>query len=358
MKKVCILSNHIYPFHVGGSEMVIKNVTENLLHQGVNVDVFGWDVPKDQVIEGIKLNKMTTERIKNILSTYDIIIVYSDAFINFINLLKLNSSFNKKIIIFPVGFTGMKSNPALKEVILHGLQNLLFVCHDKNYVDAIFLEQHGIPYSIIPNGVCEKEFNFSSKQFSETLNKKIICVANTFPKKGHAELLQVCDLLSQKIHFTLDVFCHTPSWEIGKRMQNQLINFVKSKNYKVNFNIDRSRLELIKALEHSDLFLFCSLKEVAPLCIIESAASGLPWLSFKVGNVSQIGGGVVNNECVYDQSGYVVPDSSLIKHHSDLALSILNDKKRYNQLSLDGVNFSKQFTWQKIANSYASLIQN
>jgi hypothetical protein len=58
MKKACILSNHIYPFHVGGSEMVIKNVTEHLLDKNICVDVFGWDVSKDTVHNGVNIYKM------------------------------------------------------------------------------------------------------------------------------------------------------------------------------------------------------------------------------------------------------------------------------------------------------------
>lgn len=358
MKKTCILSNHIYPFHVGGSEMVIKNVTENLFAKRISVDVFGWDVPRDDIINNIKINKMTIERIRSILSAYDNIIVYSDAFINLIHLLKMNSMFNKKIIIFPVGFTGIKSSSSLKEVVLKNIDKLHFVCHDPNYVDAKFLDENNVIYEIIPNGVCQQEFKFTSKSLSSSLTKKIVCVANTFPKKGHTELLQVCDLLSKKIDLELEIFCHTPSWDVGKRLQNQLIQFCKSKNYKVSFKIDRSRSELIQGLEYSDLFLFCSLKEVAPLCIMESSAAGLPWISFNVGNVSQIKGGVVNELCQYDSGGYVVPSPSLIDSHAELAASILSDENRYNQLSLDGAMFSNQLTWQVIVEKYASIIQN
>lgn len=358
MKKTCILSNHIYPFHVGGSEMVIKNVTENLFEKGIVVDIFGWDVPRDDVVNNIKINKMSIERIRSILSTYDNIIVYSDAFINLIHLLKMNSMFNKKIIIFPVGFTGIKSSSALKEMVIKNIDKLHFVCHDSSYVDAKFLNENSITYDIIPNGVCQKEFKFTNKLLSSNLRKKIVCVANTFPKKGHAELLQVCDLLSKELELELEVFCHTPSWDVGKRLQNQLLQFCKSKNYKVSFQIDKSRSDIIKGLESSDLFLFCSLKEVAPLCIIESAAAGLPWISFNVGNVSQVKGGLVNESCQYDQGGYVIPSPSLIESHAKLAVNILSNEDKYSQMSFDGVCFAKQFTWQVIVEKYASIIQN
>jgi glycosyltransferase involved in cell wall biosynthesis len=301
---------------------------------------------------------MNIEKIKYILFHYDVIIIYSDAFINLMQVLKLNVEFKKRIIIFPVGFTGMRSSSALKETMLKNLTHINFVCHDENYVDAIFLRENNIPYSIIPNGVSEKEFKFTPKNISNGDIKNIICVANTFPKKGHVELLQVCDILLEKLKFNLHIFCHTPSWDVGKRLQNQLCQFSKTKKYPVYFHIDKDRSELIKGLESSDLFLFCSLKEVAPLCIIESAASGLPWVSFNVGNVSSISGGIVNKDCSYDHAGYVIPEQNLLHNHVKVILELLNDDKKYSQLSEEGVDFAKKITWSNIAKQYAKIIQD
>jgi glycosyltransferase involved in cell wall biosynthesis len=48
-----------------------------------------------------------------------------------------------------------------------------------------------------------------------------------------------------------------------------------------------------RTLATADLFLFTSRVECAPLVILEAMAAGAPWVSFDVGNVSELAGGIV-----------------------------------------------------------------
>lgn len=83
MSKICFLSNHIYPFHVGGSEMVIKNISEQLVSFGHDVSVSGWDVKNDMVRENVSIKTLNNNKLKSVLESNDVIIVYSDAFLQF-----------------------------------------------------------------------------------------------------------------------------------------------------------------------------------------------------------------------------------------------------------------------------------
>lgn len=356
MNKVCILSNHIYPFHVGGSEIVIKNISEKLNQLGNKVSVYGWDVKKDIVSEGVEIKKLSTDKFEYILLKYESIIIYSDAFLQLSQFLKLNEKYKKSIILFPVGFTGCRSSTYLTNQVFKKDNNITFVCHDDFYIDAEMLRDKNISYSIITNGISDEEFNKKvTKNLSSIL--KILCVANTFPKKGHSELFKVCDLLKEKYTIDVSVYCHTPSWDVGKRMQNQIVHFSKTKSYKCNINIDKPRSEVVNAYYENDIFIFCSLKEVAPLCILESCASGLPWVSFDVGNVSQLRGGLVNSNVSKDHSGYVISSDESIKNHVCLIDNIL-DPNVYYKKSEEGIDFVKDKTWQSIAKQYEHVIKN
>jgi glycosyltransferase involved in cell wall biosynthesis len=58
--------------------------------------------------------------------------------------------------------------------------------------------------------------------------------------------------------------------------------------------VDGSTPEAVpRTLATADLFLFTSRVECAPLVILEAMAAGTPWVSFDVGNVSELAGGVV-----------------------------------------------------------------
>jgi glycosyltransferase involved in cell wall biosynthesis len=48
-----------------------------------------------------------------------------------------------------------------------------------------------------------------------------------------------------------------------------------------------------RTLAGAELFLFTSRVECAPLVILEAMAAGTPWVSFDVGNVSELAGGIV-----------------------------------------------------------------
>lgn len=357
MKKICILSNHIHPFHVGGSEIVIKNVSEELVLKGYEVHVYGWDVKEDIVQNGVFIKKLSLEKFLYILNNYDSHIIYSDAFLQLSNLIRINESLNKKLILFPVGFTGAKASSMLMNLIIKNTNDISFVCHDEKYVDAELLRELKLPYSIISNGISSKEFNNLFKQRSLSENLKLLCVANTFPKKGHPELFKTCDLLYQKMNFSLSIYCNTPSWDVGKRLQQQIINHAKSRPYKVEVLVDQKREDVIKGYYNHDLFVFCSLKEVAPLCILESCAAGLPWVSFDVGNVSDIKGGLVNKLGKKDSGNYVMPSEETFQKHVSLIQDILQ-KDVYSKMSKEAFDFVQDKFWESLVNKYEQVIEN
>ena len=357
MSKICFLSNHIYPFHVGGSEMVIKNISEQLVSFGHDVSVSGWDVKNDMVRENVSIKTLNNNKLKSVLESNDVIIVFSDAFLQLDQLLRLNDAYGKKIILFPVGFTAAKASTYLHKLILDRAGKIKFVCHDNVYVDAKMLEEYNLPYSVISNGISALEFNESKPKSYSNEVLRLLCVANAFPKKGHAELFAVCDLLSQELPIELNIYCHTPSWDVGKRLQSQLVNYSKSRPYKVKFNIDKPREEVVKSFYDNNLFLFCSLKEVAPLCVIESCAAGTPWVSFDVGNVSNVPGGLVNDCVTKDHNGYIIPSPELFKKQVLLIKDAIS-ADNYSRLSLQGIEFASSRTWERIAFEYDAVIKS
>lgn len=62
------------------------------------------------------------------------------------------------------------------------------------------------------------------------------------------------------------------------------------------------------ALAAADLFLFTSRVECAPLVILEAMAAGTPWVSYDVGNVSELPGGLVahSHAELLDHAGQVL----------------------------------------------------
>lgn len=65
------------------------------------------------------------------------------------------------------------------------------------------------------------------------------------------------------------------------------------------------------AIAAADLFLFTSRIECAPLVILEAMAAGTPWVSYDVGNVSELPGGLVAGDYaeLLDRAGQILDGS-------------------------------------------------
>lgn len=354
---IAILSNHVYPFHVGGSETVIKNVSENLHKRGHEVSVYGCDASSDKNINGVSISKCSSNNIMDILRRHEKIVIYSDSFLLLNNTLKCQSFFlNKRITIFPVGMNACLKDGGLKNLLLSNKDLINFICHSGNYDDAKFLTDNDIMYNIIPNGVCGKEFSKDRTLFDKDDEFNILCVANTFPKKGHEELLRACDLISKNHNITLNICCHEPKWQVGKNLQRILQAKSANLNYKVNWHINLPREQVIDQYYANDLFLLCSLKEVAPVCILESCAAGLPWVSFNVGNVAEVPGGIYVSPKSRDINGYIVPSNVDIENIANQVGVLLKNRSMMNSLSYDGFQYGQSINWENIVKLYEQYI--
>jgi len=353
---IAILSNHVYPFHVGGSETVIKNVSENLTKKGHDVYVYGCDAFEDRNIGGVAISKCSINNLLDIIKKHEKIIVYSDSFLLLNHVLKCQSVLGKKVTLFPVGMNACLKDNNLRNLLLLNKNLINFICHSNHYDDAKFLVANDIQFKVIPNGVCFEEFSRIKTPFSKKDYYNLLCVANTFPKKGHEELLKVCDLVSKRKHIVLNICCHETKWQVGKNLQRILQAKSKNLNYKVNWHINLPRENLINQYYDNDIFVLCSLKEVAPVCILESCAAGLPWVSFNVGNVSEIPGGVKLDAKSKDINGYVVPDFEDISKVADQICDLLDDNVIMNRLSEEGIGYGNSVRWESIVDLYELYI--
>lgn len=353
---VAFLSNHVFPFHVGGSESVIKNVSEKLSDKGHEVSVYGCDAKKNTIINGVKIDRCSASNVYSIIKSHEKIIVYSDSFLLLPHILRLQKAIGKKISIFPVGMNACMSNSSTRNLLISNKDIINFICHDNDYVDAKFLSDNKINFNVIPNGISEKEFSFNKRSFCKNEYVEVVCVANTFPNKGHWELFKVCEILNKKISIRLNICCSTPSWDVAAKLQNNLYRYSRSLNFPVNWNIDSPRDKIIEILLYSNVFAFCSLKEVSPICILESCAAGLPWVSFNVGNVKSVLGGMVVDVCSRDSSGNLAPNLSDFEKHSNAIFDICKNEDFWNKKSYECIDFAKNKTWDKIVNLYEQYI--
>jgi glycosyltransferase involved in cell wall biosynthesis len=234
------------------------------------------------------------------------------------------------------------------------------VLHSKNYVDATFCKDHGIPFSVIPNGIDLDELQQSKLNFraNYNINTKymFLCVANFFEGKGHEHLINlVKDLNQQRQDFTVVIISSTIAYTPGNVKREQLKQECDRLGLPVLFLTDIPREHVTSAYHDCDFFVFCSEQEVSPLVILESMSCKKPWIGMNVGNLLDLHGGICH-EGSRNSSDKIIFDSDMhqkfltsIKYLCDNNNScIYLGKSGYQQI----IN---EYNWVKIKEQYHKL---
>jgi glycosyltransferase involved in cell wall biosynthesis len=116
---------------------------------------------------------------------------------------------------------------------------------------------------------------------------RLLIVAALAAKKGHSDLLEaLAELQGEGRQFTLDVVGDGPlRTELAERSRR--LGLADS----VTFHGERPKAEVAELMRRADLFVLPSLFENLPCVLIESLASGLPFVATEVGGVPELADG-------------------------------------------------------------------
>jgi|694.fasta_scaffold72285_4 glycosyltransferase involved in cell wall biosynthesis len=355
---IIIFTNHVAPWHIGGSEIVVDKIAENLSNY-VPVVVCGGDVPSFYNYKNYNQHRVSDiSDLNAIFSKYKNyeIFIYSDGYFFTKFILDYCKLKNKKVYLAPVGFNITREKEELKKRIL-SYDNIKYIYHDTNYIDFAWGNENlsgitGHSYCVIPNGF--DDFEFKSVEKKHFNKKSIITIANTFPFKGHDLCINVLDTLVEEFDFEYHVFCTTPSWLVAKNKMKWLISEGEKRSKWMHVHVDSKREKMISYLKGSSLMLFLSQKEVSPLVLVESCAAAVPWLSFNVGNSKSIPSGMIF-DAEEDYRGNKIMDESLkLKILNFIKNGIFNDSFIVNKDVSD--NFLSERSWSHISKMYYNFI--
>lgn len=350
MKNLIICVNHSYPDSVGGSEKVVKQISEGLVSDfGYKCTILSNSSKEEKTINGVCIKKCSTifsDFINQLNSLRpDHLFVYGDLFHQWSFILQNNRlPFSKSIAL--VGMNGMISNKFLFEQFKKNKDNFSVITHSDNYQDFQECSKNSINVNVIPNGIDLKEFDFQKESFRKKYNIKekyiLLCVSNFFPGKGQEFLIPSLEKLNNNRKDFITVFVSsTCLWNAVEIRRKSIMSKTKSLNFNSLFLNDIPREDIISAFLDADVFVFPSEKEVSPLVILESMASNTPWISLPVGNVRELKGGII------------------IKKHDDFSKEIdclLNNEGLRNALSKEGrKQIEEKYDFKEIIKIYDSV---
>lgn len=173
--------------------------------------------------------------------------------------------------------------------------NTIFVSHfaKEEFVSRYHLESFHPKFHVIYNGVSLDKYTTVSDQGKKELKKKyripntniITYIGRIDEKKGIHHLLHAVDSIKQEAVNTLIIYPETKD-EHSHQYFKLLQDIAKKSTHPVRFIKNPTRLHEFYQL--SDCVVLPSEQEMLPLVMLESLASGVPFLCTAVGGVKEV----------------------------------------------------------------------
>ena len=363
--QIGISVNHSWPF-TGGSEKVVQQISESLVSNfSVGCHVFSGTTKKAITHNGVHYHPVVDRGQVFIKDTQnagiDSMLVYSDYFKHWPIMVNNPKKLGYKLALATVGLNASLDKPLLLKRLKDYKDHISVITHSDNYQDFQVCKAKGITPTVIPNGVDLKEFNVESGLFRSKYglsDKKIIlCVSNFFPGKGQEYLPEICKRMDMT-DCCLVLICSEPSFQAAQILEQRYSALTKREGF---FNMmlkNISREDTVSAFIDSDVFVFPTQKEVAPLVVLEAMAAKTPWVSMPVGNVRKLSGGVIVPSNGKDPLGNCVYNNDVYDLFAKYLTKIINDEDFSRSLSDQGFSLvESDYNWDRIFESYYDILK-
>lgn len=364
--KIGIATNFYYP-SIGGAEKVVQIITEYLakFHEVV---VFTRQLP-NRKYEPFQQYKLKEYRPGNVAAFeqeinscgLDVLLIYSDVFDYFRHIALRQNPF--KLILALCGANWLFAHRNLVNLFSRNANNIhAIVCHSTRERDYRLCSSDPLAKKVIviPNGVDVTEFDentLTRQDLAPDIADKrwLLNVSNFFPGKGQEHLVDILAKLPNPDEFAYIQVSSDIPFAVGTELEirwKTRLHKTKSK-YAVHVAKNVSRSEVIGYFKQSNVFVFTSEKEVAPLVLLESMAAKLPWIATNVGNAADLDGGI---------SITAMKNNNYHSHfdervHDDFINGI---QKLWNTPKIGELGRSqidKTLTWDKILPQYLNIIE-
>ena len=309
-----VLTVERYAPAIGGAERVVQRIGEGLANRGHEVHVVTGGGHESITIGGVRVRRfpISGNEVRGIRGDVAAVLGYIDALrpdliLNYAAqswptdccFSLVERSDRPAMMLAPCGFSALRDPryagyfAALRNR-LRSYDGLIF--HSSIYQDWAFAEEaHGTRRWVVPNAA-DAPLTHSSELRAEHADREglVVTVSSHVRTKGHAEFFAAVRALRRDRDIAGVVVAPTrrgAEHVRGCQIACQARSRVARGWFRLLDGTDPATVS--DALKGADLFLFTSSVECAPLVILEAMAAGTPWVSYDVGNVAELAGGLV-----------------------------------------------------------------
>ncbi len=385
-----------YPPSIGGVQEVMRQIAERLVRAGVDVTVATSTHPERAIdtirngvhvlsfpIKGNLVKGMTgsVQEYQTLLQegNFDAILIKAAQQWTFDAAIDVLSSLKCRKLFIPCGFSSLSSNeykeyyrqmPAWLDLFNH----LIF--YSNEYQDINFARRQGLKnFSIIPNGVDEREFidlndhAVRSRLGIDSSHDVLLSVGSQIAGKGHWEVVRAFGKARLNRSATLIINANTPGQGIA-RIKRHIKHALSGRwplpllawwhgrqpDLKRVILIDLPREELVNLYKTADLFVLASHVEYSPLVLFEAAAAATPFLSTNVGNAKEISEWLGAGKIIVDNKSLCYSDT-IKRLSNEMEVFLCNRTKLLKMGEFGRLKIlTAGFTWEKIVERYRHLI--
>jgi glycosyltransferase involved in cell wall biosynthesis len=292
---------------IGGAERVVQRIAEGLAARGHEVHVLTGGERQELDIGGVQVHRVPVggNEARGIVGDSAAVIdtieaVAPDLVFNYAAqtwatdccFALLDRPERPCMVLAPCGFSGLEKRLyrayfAAMPARLRSYDAL--VLHSTVYQDWSFAAEAGAEnIFVLPNGADAPAANRPASSGVA----RAVTVGSHVVTKGHAEFARTVRTLGRERPLE-GVIVAPPRHGLDALRGCQLTCGARARMQRLRI-VDGSVAGAVqREIAAADLFLFTSRVECAPLVILEAMAAGTPWVSYDVGNVSELPGGIV-----------------------------------------------------------------
>lgn len=350
---------------VGGSEEVVKQLSERLVKRGHQVTVATRKHPhrKEQSINGVDIVEFDilgnavlgiqgeTQRYQDYLPAgqFDIMMNYAAQIWSTDLVFPVIKKLASKNVIVPCGYSKLR-DPQFQGYFntmpdaLRSYDRAVYL--SENYQDKKFSDNHGLTNGVvIPNAASEEEFNMPAGDFRNKYGIKtpnlLLTVANHYAPKGHQFVIDAWKRMNRR-DTTLVIIgdVHDSFPYIRSCFPRCFAQSLTNRGIKLLRNVPRQ--DVVNAYKQADVFVFGSSIECSPLVIFEAMAAGIPFVTTNCGSVSDL-----------KEFGHIIqsPKEMAAAVHT----LIEDEEQRKIEGSRGHEEWLRHYTWEQITDLYEQL---